>query len=131
MQQFERFCVETPGLYFLQYSFSVARSRIRDINLQPITIPGHSINVNIRTFGELWYQAVQLPDMFTSRYIDKWTITGWKKEQLKLLGYSDVFDAHYILNHEGVMKWGRWFDLDDNMVEVTPELLQQYPLLRE
>ena len=83
------------------------------------------------TFGEQWYQAVQLPDMFTTRYVDKWTITGWKKEPLKLFGYSDVFNAHYILNHEGVMKWGRWFDLEDNMVEVTPELLQQYPLLRE
>ena len=133
MQQFETFCVETPGLYFLQYSFSVARSRIKDINLQPITMlgPGHSIYVDIRTFGELWYQTVGLPDMFTTRYVDKWTITGWKKEPLKLFGYSDVFNAHYILNHEGVMKWGRWFVLEANMIEVTPELLDQYPLLRE
>ena len=133
MQQFETFCVETPGLYFLQYSFSVARSRIKDINLQPITMlgPGHSIYVDIRTFGELWYQTVGLPDMFTTHYVDKWTITGWKKEPLKLFGYSDVFNAHYILNHEGVMKWGRWFVLEANMIEVTPELLDQYPLLRE
>ena len=65
--------------------------------------------------------------MFTTRYVDKWTITGWKKEPLKLFGYSDVFNAHYILNHEGVMKWGRWFVLEANMVEVTPELLDQYP----
>ena len=96
MQQFETFCVETPGLYFLQYSFLVARSRIKDINLQPITMlgPGHSIYVDIRTFEELWYQTVGLPDIFTTRYVDKWTITGWKKEPLKLFGYSDVFNAH-------------------------------------
>ena len=48
-----------------------------------------------------------------------------------MFGYSDVFNAHYILNHEGVMKWGRWFVLEANMIEVTPELLDQYPLLRE
>ena len=48
-----------------------------------------------------------------------------------MFGYSDVFNAHYILNHEGVMKWGRWFVLKANMIEVTPELLDQYPLLRE
>jgi hypothetical protein len=115
-QQFETFCVNTPGLYFLQYSFSVARSRIKDINLQPITLlgPGHSIYVDIRTFGELWYQTVGLPDMFTTRYVDKWTITGWKNELFKLFGYSDVFNAHYILNHEGVMQWGRWFFLEAN-----------------
>ena len=133
MQQFETFCLSTPGLYFLQYSFSVAKSRIQAINRQPITIlgPGQSIYVDIRTFGEHWYQAVGLPDMYSTRYVDKWTITGWKKEPIKLFGYSDVFNTHYILTHEGVMKWGRWFNMDANMVEVTPELLVQYPLLRE
>ena len=98
----------------------------------PITLlgPGDSIFVDIRTFGEQWYQAVELPDMFTTRYVDKWTITSWKKEPSKLFAYSDVFNAHYILNHEGVMKWGRWFVLETNLVELTPELLDQYPLFR-
>jgi hypothetical protein len=27
-----------------------------------------------------------------------------RKEPFKLFVYSDVFNAHYILNHEGVMK---------------------------
>ena len=67
--------------------------------------------------------------MFTIRYVDKWTITSWNKEPFKLFVYSDVFNDNYILNHDGVMKWGSWFALEDNMVEVTPELLQQYPLL--
>ena len=112
-------CVETPGLYFLQYSFSIAQSRTKDVNRMPITTlgPGHSIFVDNRTFGQEWYQAEELPDMFTIWYVDKWTITSWKKEPFKLFAYSDVFNAHFILNHEGVMKWGRWFALEDHMVE--------------
>jgi hypothetical protein len=131
MQQYETFCVETPGLYFLKYSFSVAQSRTKDVNRMPITTlgPGHSIFVDNRTFGQEWYQAEELPDMFTIWYVDKWTITSWKKKPFKLFAYSDVFNAHYILNHEGVMKWDRWFALEDHMMEITLELLQQYPLL--
>ena len=60
-----------------------------------------------------------------------WTITGWKTEPYKLYGYSDVFNAPYILTHEGVLKWGRWFELEANMVEISPELLLQYPLLKD
>ena len=48
-----------------------------------------------------------------------------------LYGYSDVFNAHYILNNEGVLNWGRWFELEEGMVEITLELLIQYPLLFE
>jgi hypothetical protein len=69
--------------------------------------------------------------MFITCYVDKWTITGWKTEPYKLYGYSYVFNAHYILSHEGVLKWGRWFELEANMVEISPELLLQYPLLKD
>jgi hypothetical protein len=58
--------------------------------------------------------------MFTIRYVDKWTITSWKKEPFKLFAYSDVFNAHYILNHEGVMIWGRWFALEDHTLGIKP-----------
>jgi hypothetical protein len=37
MQQYETFCQETSGLHFLQYTFSVAKQRIKEINRQPIT----------------------------------------------------------------------------------------------
>ena len=130
MQQFENFCVETPGSRIK----GVPKPRIKEINRQHITMLGlgHSIYVDICTFGDLWYQSIGFPDMYTTHYVDKWAITGWKKEPLQLYAYSDVFNAPYILTHEGVTKWGRWFVLEECMIEViTPEHLEQYPVLKD
>ena len=50
MVQFEEFCNVTPGLYFIQYSYSVAKL----VNKQPITTLQleETIYVDIRTWGE-------------------------------------------------------------------------------
>ena len=133
MVQFEEFCNNTPGLYFLQYSHSVAETRKKLVNKQPITSlqPGETIYVDIRTWGEVWYQTLGLPDMFNTRYVDKWEITGWKKEPLSLFGRSVTYGQFYILNHAGVLKWGRWRELEDGMIVLTAEMLELYPLLRQ
>jgi hypothetical protein len=133
MVQFEEFCNVTPGLYFLQYSHSVAETRKRLVNKQPITTlqPGETIYVDIRTWGEGWYQTLGLPDMFNTRYVDKWEITGWKKEPLSLFGRSSFYGQFYILNHVGVLNWGRWKELEEGMVVLTAEMLDLYPLLRQ
>ena len=133
MVQFEEFCNNTPGLYFLQYSHAVAETRKKLVNKQPITSlqPGETIYVDIRTWGEVWYQTLGLPDMFNTRYVDKWEITGWKKEPLSLFGRSLTYGQFYILNHAGVLKWGRWRELEDGMIVLTAEMLELYPLLRQ
>ena len=102
------------------------------MNKQPITTlqPGETIYVDIRTWGEGWYQTLGLPDMFHTRYVDKWEITGWKKEPFSLFGRSSFYGQFYILNHAGVLKWGRWRELEHGMIVLTAEMLELYPLLR-
>ena len=53
MIQYEDFCNNTPGLYFLQYSSSIAERNRKEVNKQPITSlkPGESICFDIRTWG--------------------------------------------------------------------------------
>jgi hypothetical protein len=132
MIQFEDFCDKTPGLYFLKYSHSDSAKRRAVVNKQPITSlqPGETIYVNIRTWGEQWYQSLGLPDMFTTQYVDHWDITSWKKEPFSLYGRSALDGKFYVLNHAGVLDWGRWKELAEGMVELTPTMLDVYPLLR-
>ena len=122
MVQFEEFCKITPGLYFLQYSHSVVETRKKLVKKQPITTlqPGETIYVDIRTWVEGWYQTLGLPDMFNTRYVDKWEITGWKKEPLSLfVGRSSFYGQFFILNHVGVLNWGRWRKLEEGMIVLT------------
>ena len=89
MIQYEDFCNNTPGLYFLQYSSSIAEKTQKEVNKQPITSlqPEETIYVDLRTWGAKWYQSIGLPDMYTTRcYVDKWEITAWKKEPVSLYG---------------------------------------------
>jgi hypothetical protein len=133
MVQFEEYCNHTPGLYFLQYTHSVAATRTKLVNKQPIISlqPGESIYVDIRTWGEQWYQSIGLPDMFTTRYVDKWDITGWKREPFSLYGRSALDGKYYVLNHAGVLNWGRWKEVVEGMIVLTHEMLDLYPLLRQ
>ena len=132
MIQFENYCNDTPGLYFLQYSSKDADKRQRAVNKQPITTlqPGESIYVDIRTWGAQWYQSIGLPDMYTTRYVDKWEITGWKREPFSLYARSALYGKFYVLNHAGVLNWGRWKLLSEEMIELTPAMFDIYPLLR-
>jgi len=131
MEQYAAFCMDTPGLYFLQYTVKVAQQAIQQLNKQPITLrqPGDVIYVDIRTFGEEWYQASNLPDLYRVRYVDAWTITGWKKEPYVLYGHSDIFKKYYILKHDGVLDWARWTVLTNDMVLLNMDHLQAYPNL--
>jgi len=60
MVQFEEYCNNTPGLYFLQNTHSVAATRKKLVNKQPIISlqPGESIYVDVRTWGEQWYESI-------------------------------------------------------------------------
>eukprot|EP01036_Dinobryon_divergens_P038922 gene38922-51168_t len=109
MVQFEEFCNSTPGLYFLQYSHSVAETRKKLVNKQPITTlqPGETIYVELRTWGEGWYQTLGLPDMFHTRYVDNSTFSTM------------------------LVNWGPWRELEAGMVVLTAEMLDLYPFLRQ
>jgi hypothetical protein len=132
MIQFENYCNDTPGLYFLQYLSKDADKRQTAVNKQPITTlqPGETIYVDIRTWGALWYQSIGLPDMYTTRYVDKWEITSWKREPFSLYARSALYGKFYVLNHAGVLNWGRWKLLSEEMIELTPAMFDIYPLLR-
>ena len=112
---------------------SVAATRTKLFNKQPIISlqPGESIYVDIRTWGEQWYQSIGLPDMSTTRYVDKWEITGWKREPFSLYGRSALDGKYYVLNHAGVLNWGRWKEVVEGMIVLTHEMLDLYPLLRQ
>ena len=69
--------------------------------------------------------------MYNTRYVDKWEIIGWKKEPLSLFGGSSFYGQFYIINHVGVLNWGRWKELEEGKIVLTAEMLDLYPLLRQ
>ncbi len=70
-------------------------------------------------------------DMYTTRYVDKWEITVWKNEPVSLYGRrSALYGNFYVLNHAGVLNWGRWKQISEEIIELTPAILDLYPLLR-
>ena len=64
--------------------------------------------------------------MYTTQYVDHWDITSWKKEPFSLYGRSAFDGKFYVLNHAGFLNWGRWKELVEGMVELTPAMLDLY-----
>ena len=128
MVQFEEFCNSTPGLYFLQYSHSIAETRKKLMNKKLIITlqAGETIYVDIRTWGE--GRLVSDSSMWTSGK----SLDGRRS----LLACSDgvrfMVRSTFVLNHAGVLNRGRWRELEEGMVFLTAEmLLDLYPLLRQ
>ena len=82
------FCNITPGLYFLQYSHSVAETRKKLVNKQLITTlqPGETIYVDIRTWGEVGIRLLGYP---ICSILDIWTSGRSLDGRKSLLACSD------------------------------------------
>eukprot|EP01035_Chromulina_nebulosa_P033459 gene33459-44808_t len=114
MVQFEEFCNSTPGLYFLQYSHSVAETRKKLVNKQPITTlqPGETIYVELRTWGEGCGRS--------------------RDGRRSLLACSD--GVRFMVSSTFstmLVNWGPWRELEAGMVVLTAEMLDLYPFLRQ
>jgi len=132
MLQFEDYCREQPGLYFLSYNVKAAAEAIKAINKMPITLiqPGDVVYVDIRTYNDAWFQTIGLPDMFHIRYVVEWHITQWKKEPLQLFAYCPLFHTYYVVHHEGALNWCRWKVLGETDVLLTDQWIREYPRLK-
>ncbi len=48
-----------------------------------------------------------------------------------MYGRSALDGKYYVLNHAGVLNWGRWKEVVEGMIVLTHETLDLYPLLRQ
>ena len=108
-----------------EFVASLKRSAITEVE------PGPSIYyVDVRTYGEGWYQSLNLPNAYRTKYVFPHVYVAWSnrkhtKIDMKNLSTGEVFPA---VDHWFVFAYGLLNNFDEpTMILVDAEFLQKHP----
>ena len=90
---YAEFCSSKRYLYHLIYSTEGAKKYISDIRKQPITQfqPGDLAYVDLRIYGDAWYDELELPDSHLITYVAPIQFTHWyHKSSKRVLSVKDL-----------------------------------------
>ena len=126
------FCRRFNYLYHLTLDVEMAKKHRLNLNRESISAvkPGDLAYVDLRFFGDDWYENLNLPDWATTSYVLEFEYTHWyhKSSHKKISGKVLLTGETYALDNYLVFAWGSILKFDPNsMVLVTKSLISQYP----
>ena len=131
------FCTSRPYLYHLSLDAALAKKYIASKRREDITTvePGDSVYIDLRFFGDTFYESLGLSDYATTAYVTRFIYQRWyhkggskKKIVIKfmLIGQLYSFDNYL------VTAWGSEKTYDaQKMVMVDLQFAQKYPRILE
>ena len=129
--QFETFCASRPELYTLLYSQLEAQKMIAVLNRTSISEvkPGDSVYVDLRFYGAGWYNALDLPNSDSVRYVVMFNYTRWyhKTSQTKIVAQCPLFSEEWPVNHHFVRAYGSMKIPPSDAVIVDTEFVRGFP----
>ena len=127
------FCERHPHLYHLTLDTKMAKrfqTQLRKEDITSVRI-GDVAYIDLRFFGDLWYEQLGLPDFATASYVFEFTYTHWyhKTSHKKISGHMNLKPAaQYSLDGYIIYCWGTHLVFDAaRMTLVDAALVTQYP----
>ena len=127
------FCQSKPFLFHLSLDTDMATRFIRDKRKENITSvsPGDTVYVDLRFFGDLFYESLQLPDWETSSYVVPFTYLRWYHKggsRKKITVRFDLNKQLYGFDNYMVYAWGRQWEFDESsMILVDDTITKHHP----
>ena len=103
-QPYEAYCHLHKHLFPLLFTVERAKAEVKALSKQPMDgyVVGEEIFVNLRSFGEQWYQRLSLPDVLTIVYVVRYVIKSISKDRKVITIRSEIFrdtvrvDSYYM-----------------------------------
>ena len=130
------FCESRPYLTHLSMDTKMAASfkaQKSKLDITSVSI-GDTVYIDLRFFGDEWYENIGLPDCESMSYVMlfKYTHFFHKSSKKKISGIFVLTGYKYSLTGYLVYAWGSVRDLQsDNMVLVDQALIDKYPRIVE
>jgi hypothetical protein len=127
---YEDFCRSKPPLFPLIFRLNETRRQIATLNKTPITSVkvGDQVFVDLRSYNDLWYQALKLPNCDTLTYVVVYHYLRWHKLNLTLIAHCPIFKEHFTVDHLFVFRYGSVKIFDANtMVLVDSDFVSRFP----
>ena len=132
-----QFCSSKPYLFHLTLDTKMAQKFITQKRKERITDvqPGDEVYIDLRFFGDLYYESLGLPDYATTSYVTLFQYTKWYnkgKSTRKIVARYENTKQVFMFDNYLVYAWGSQREFDPNsMVLMNFELASKYPRLLE
>ena len=131
-EAYYEFCESKPYLRHLTMDTKLAKVFQKQMRKEPITAvqPGDTVFIDLRFFGDDWYEALDLPDAQHSSYVCEFQYTHWyhKTSKSKLSGRFPVLNESYSLDGYFIYCWGSSKTLDTSSMQLVDEdFVARYP----
>ena len=129
-EQFQRFIAATPACYPLM--FSTAELAVEKRRLEALTVstikPNDYFFVDLRAFGAVWYEALNLPQQRTTTYVVKYRAGKLEPSRRKIKATCKLWPNTTNLFSEYFLRcFGQWKRLLPGHVLVDEALVQAHP----
>jgi len=127
---YETYVDSIPYLRHLKFTTDLAKDFIREMGSKNIT--GYEINqevfLNIRIFGDLWFDKLELPDSDTITYVSSCTITECTRKKL-VIRNTITKESHTLLAYAIYCFLHSNFD-NTSMLIIDEEFMIKYPQIK-
>jgi hypothetical protein len=126
---FEAFCRSTPELFPLIFTVEQAKREIKAIMDRGIekVRPGDKVYVDLRCYGEAWYEQLQLPDPYTTKYVLLYEYGELLPNGKKIVAHCKLFKERFVVHNYFVFSYGsvKVFDASKMML-IDKAFVQRY-----
>ena len=133
LQHYKDYCADRPHLFQLTMTSTEANKWKAKLNKMAITniAPKDNIYVDLRWYGDLWFQSLELPNQHTITYVLPFKCIAWasnKKTKIMVENTCPGFNSdQFTWNHYEAYAWGHIHTLDDKHHLITQDFLNQFP----
>ncbi len=128
--QFEEYCRNRTQLFPLLFSDKIWKKRMREVNMIGINMvsPGITFYLDLRYFGDAYYQSLQLPNSDLIIYVVECRyIKFLHKDETIIVAECPLFKQKYNFNATAVYLYGCNFKLNDKMKLIDNNFVLQFP----
>jgi hypothetical protein len=128
------FCESIPHLKHLSLDTKMAKvfiSHARRLDISSVDV-GDVVYVDLRYFGDLWFESIELPDIENSTYVVQFKYTHWfhRSSKKKISALYLLGGTSYVMDNYAVYCWGSVKEFDKSkMTLVDQSYLKMYPKL--
>ena len=126
--QFELFCTYPIYLKNLLIPAAVVDAQLIKLNKERITgvDTNTEVYVNVRTFGNAWYEKLKLPNLLTTNYVLRAVYGKYKNPKEIYIAFPGTKAKTLLVNQWYIQHIGSERELDQRNTLLTAELIQTY-----
>ena len=133
---FEEFCRSRPELLLLLHSSTSLTKELARMRRTPFSIDqGTVIYCDLRSWGSMWYEELDLPEHFVTRYVVKGiygkskSYRGVQRIDIAFPSLCEEYRDANGMDNVFVTLWGRYTEMPSNSVLVDDAFVLEHPSL--